>query len=116
MATALLINFIFVALLVGALASASSLLGPRRRLLGDKGLPYETGMPPMASLPHGRMWASYHRLAILFVVFDVDLAFLAPWTLLRWSLDLRMMLSLTVFMGLVAATLAYVWRKGALEC
>ena len=114
MALAFVINFFLVAGLVAVLTFASPLLGARRTMEGDKGLPYETGMRPMEHAAGG-MWVSYFRFAVLFVIFDVDLAFLVPWVLLRGSVDLAMMISLSVFVGLVAFTLAYLWRKGALQ-
>lgn len=116
MATALLINAVLVLAAALGLSWASVLLGPRRRLAGDEGLPYETGMPPLSAEPPDRMWVSYHRFAVLFVVLDVDLAFLAPWVLLRDQLTREAMIAMTVFILLVGFTLAYVWRKGALEC
>ncbi|MBI5242922.1 MAG: NADH-quinone oxidoreductase subunit A [Elusimicrobia bacterium] len=115
MAAALIINFLLVLALVAGMTFASPLFGPKRKLSGEKGVPYETGMPPYGA-PYGRMTVSYYRFAVLFVVFDVDLAFLLPWVLLRRSLSLEAMLSMTVFLGLIALTLAYLWRKGALEC
>ena len=103
-----------VAGLVFGLSKASGWLGPRRRLSGQKGVPYETGMPPFAPAA-GRMTVMYYRFAVLFVIFDIDLAFLIPWVLLRGRVDLAAMVSMSVFLALVSLTLAYVWRKGALE-
>ena len=62
------------------------------------------------------MTVSYWRYAVLFVVFDVDLAFLLPWALSRPILDLTSMLAITGFIALVLLMLAYFWRKGVLEC
>lgn len=112
--TALWINLAVVAALVTAFWYSSVLLGPRRKLQGDKSLPYETGMPPIQPAAAG-MTVSYHRFAVLFVIFDVDLAFLAPWVLLRDRLTLGAMISVSVFLALVGLTLAYVWKKGVLE-
>ena len=114
MVAAFLINILLVGGLVFAFSNASILFGPKRRLEGDKGMPYETGMPPLSARLE-RMWVSYYRYAVLFVIFDVDLAFLVPWVLLRRSLDLVAMISLSAFIFLVGLTLAYLWRKGALE-
>lgn len=111
---ALLINFGLVGLVVTGFSLSSVLLGPRRRLDGQKGMPYETGMPPIAPA-NASMTISYHRYAVLFVIFDIDLAFLAPFVLLRDRLTLTAMLSMSVFLALVGLTLAYVWKKGALE-
>ncbi|HAH05839.1 MAG TPA: NADH-quinone oxidoreductase subunit A [Elusimicrobia bacterium] len=115
MATALIVNLLVVLALAAGMSLASPLFGPRRTLPREKGLPYETGMPPFGA-PYGRMTASYWRFAVLFVVFDVDLAFLVPWVLLRRHLTFEAMVSMSAFLLLIGLTLAYLWRKGALEC
>ena len=111
---ALLLNVIVAAALVLALSSASVLLGPPRRLEGDRGLPYETGLPPMDAAAH-RMSVPYVRHAVLFVIFDVELAFFIPWAAFRRRMDLGDMAALTALAAVFALTLAYVWKKGALE-
>ena len=110
----LALNLILAAVLAAVFSSLSVLLGPSRLLDKDKGLPYETGMPPFESAA-GRMSVLYHRFAVLFVVFDVDLALLIPMVLLRDRLTLEAMWSMTLFLFLISLTLVYVWRKGALE-
>ena len=115
MITALLLNLLFCLALGVGMAFASNLLGPKKTMAGDKSMPYETGMPPVAPA-FGRMTSTYQRFAVLFVVFDVDLAFLVPFVLLRPEAGLRELAVLTAFVTLVALTLAVVWRQGALEC
>ncbi|MFA6092988.1 MAG: NADH-quinone oxidoreductase subunit A [Elusimicrobiota bacterium] len=112
---AFIIDLAVVLALVAGMSLVSGILGPRRTLKGQKGLPYETGMPPFGP-PLGRSSFSYQRLAVLFVVFDADLAFLVPWVLLRDQLSFEALVSLTVFILLAGLTLAYLWRKGGLEC
>ena len=58
----------------------------------------------------------YWRFAVLFVVFDVDLAFLLPWALTRGAVTAGQLAAMTIFVGLLGFMLAYFWRKGALEC
>ena len=53
---------------------------------------------------------------MLFVVFDVDLAFLLPFVLVRPRLDAAALAAITGFTVLIVFMLAYFWRKGALEC
>src|SRR3990170_2535046 len=97
MLTALGINVLLVGLIVVFLTFASTLFGPKRRMAGEKGVPYETGMPPLTGQAE-RMWISYYRYAVLFVIFDVDLAFLIPWVLLRHQLSQAAMISMSVFL------------------
>ncbi|MDE2293738.1 MAG: NADH-quinone oxidoreductase subunit A [Elusimicrobia bacterium] len=115
MIAAILINLALCTGISLAMAYASRLLGHKRTMEGDKALPYETGVKPMPPA-FGRMTATYHRFAVLFVVFDVDLAFLVPFILLRPQAGPRELAALTLFVTLVALTLAVVWRQGALNC
>ena len=112
---ALAVNLLVVLGITGLFANAGRLLGPRPKHQGDAELPYETGLPPLAPAYEG-MTVSYWRYAVLFVVFDVDLAFLLPWALAKPVLDLTSMLAITGFIALVLLMLAYFWRKGVLEC
>ena len=112
---ALVINLVVVAAITGLFANAGKMFGPKGVHLGDAEMPYETGLPPL-SPAHERMTVLYHRFAVLFVVFDVDLAFLLPWALNRPQLDMTAMAAITGFTLIVLFMLAYFWRKGALEC
>ena len=112
---ALMMNLFAVLALAGFFAGAGALFGPRSRHEGDADMPYETGLPPL-SPGHERMTALYWRYAVLFVVFDVDLAFLLPCVLVRPGLDAATLAAITGFTVLIVFMLAYFWRKGALEC
>lgn len=112
---ALAVNFVAVLALTGLFANAGKLFGPKSVRVGDAELPYETGLPPL-SPAHERMTVLYHRFAVLFVVFDVDLAFLLPWALNKPVLNLGAMAAISGFTLVVLFMLAYFWRKGALEC
>lgn len=109
------LNFAIVAALATAMSLSSRLLGPKSVLEGEKGMPYETGMRPIETA-YRETDVLYYRFAVLFVVFDVDLAFLLPWVWLRGSLTLAAMISMTAFFLLVGFMLAYVWKKGLLRC
>ncbi len=112
---ALVVNLVAVAAITGLFANAGKMFGPKSIRQGDADMPYEAGLPPLSSA-HERMTVLYHRFAVLFVVFDVDLAFLLPWALNRPRLDLTAMIAMTAFTLIVLFMLAYFWRKGALEC
>lgn len=109
------LDVMLTAAVVLALSCAGWLFGPKPRHEGDAEMPYETGEVPIEPAVD-RMAVPYYRFAVLFVVFDVDLAFLLPWALNRRSVDLPQMLTMSAFVALVAFMLAYFWRKGALEC
>ena len=82
-----------VALLVaGGLLAAPHLLAPRRKT-AVKQMPYESGMDPVGDA-RGRFDVRFYLVAIVFLVFDVELLFLYPWAVAAWSDD----------PGIVAAT------------
>src|SRR5271168_5134793 len=76
--------FILVAIMtaVGMLA-ASALLGPRR-VTAVKQMPYESGMDPIGDARQ-RFDVRYYLVAIVFLLFDVELLFLYPWAVAQWS-------------------------------
>jgi NADH-quinone oxidoreductase subunit A len=115
MAAAFVLNLVGVAGIVVFMANAGKLLGPEARHEGDAELPYETGLPPLEEAGLG-MSALYWRFAVLFVVFDVDLAFLLPWALNRGTLHGHDVAAVTLFVGLLVFMLSYFWRKGSLSC
>lgn len=112
---AVTVNLLLVLLLVLALSHSAKLLGPKTKHEGDFHMPYETGMAPLEPAI-SRMSVLYYKFAVLFVVFDVDLAFLLPWALSRPELDGAMMAAITAFTALLGLMLAYLWRRGVLEC
>lgn len=112
---AIAVNVLMVLAVVLAFSNSGRLLGPKPVHEGDFDVPYETGMLPIEPAAE-RMAVLYYRFAVLFVVFDVDLAFLLPWALNRPVLDAQMMGAVTFFVGSVGLMLAYLWRRGVLEC
>ena len=111
----LLMNVILILAITGLFANAGKLFGPKPVHQGDAEMPYETGMPPIAPA-YDRMSVLYWRFAVLFVVFDVDMAFFLPWALSKPALTMGSMLAISGFTGMLLLMLAYFWRKGALEC
>lgn len=112
---AILFNFLMVGALVFALANSGKLLGPKPRHEGDGNKPYESGLLPLEQASQN-MSVLYWRFAVLFVVFDVDLALLLPWAMGGRLAGPEQAIAATLFTGMVALMLAYFWRKGALEC
>lgn len=115
--SALAIGFdiVLTAAIVFGMANIGKLLGPKGRHEGDADVPFETGqIPQVRAVEH--MSIIYYKFAVLFVVFDVDFAFLLPWALNRRTLDLEQMATMSVFVALAGFMLAYFWRKGTLEC
>jgi len=75
---------------------------------------YECGVPPV-----GDAWqpfnVRYYLFALLFVVFDVEAAFLFPWALAFRQVGAYAVAEMLIFVALLGVGLAYAWRRGALE-
>ena len=108
-------------LMLGALAGlvatgmlmANRFLGPRRPN-PVKSAPFECGKEPIA-LPAGRLPVHFYVMAMLFVVFDVELVFLFPWAVTLRRLGWPALIEMALFLAVVVAGFVYAWRKGALE-
>ena len=88
-------------------------LGPKKPVPA-KFEPYESGMKPFM-LPRRRFPVHYYLVAILFVVFDIEILFLYPWAVLIRELRWFGLVEMAIFLGIVLLGFAYAWRKGALE-
>ena len=95
----------------GVILGLSSLVGRRGRV---ELAPYESGQPLLDNA-HKRISILFFLVAIDFVIFDVEAAFLYPWVLVLkdggWPLFWAMM----VFIFLIVVGFAYIWRKGGLN-
>ncbi|MDZ7373046.1 MAG: NADH-quinone oxidoreductase subunit A [candidate division KSB1 bacterium] len=108
-----LLTALFVGFLVAAMLGLSLLLGPRRKSAA-KGEPFETGMVPF-NLPGDRFAIRFYVIAILFVIFDVELVFLFPWVTVFRTLGWFGFAEMAFFLAVLALALLYAWKKGALE-
>ncbi|MBX7186361.1 MAG: NADH-quinone oxidoreductase subunit A [Vicinamibacteria bacterium] len=91
----------------------SWLLG-RPRPNAAKSSVYECGVPSVAKLSE-RFPIKFYLVAMLFILFDVDAAFLYPWALVFKELGLFGFVEMMIFMGLLGAGFAYAWKSGAFE-
>jgi NADH-quinone oxidoreductase subunit A len=91
----------------------SQLLG-RPRPNAAKNAVYECGVPSVAKLSE-RFPIKFYLVAMLFILFDVDAAFLYPWALVFKELGVFGFIEMMIFMGLLGAGFAYAWKSGALE-
>ena len=91
---------------------ANALFGPKRPS-PIKSQPFECGVDPIA-LPAGRLPIHFYVVAMLFVVFDVELVFLFPWAVLVGQLGRFGLIEMGAFLLVVVAGFLYAWREGAL--
>lgn len=78
-----------------------------------KGTPFECGMLPIGRAS-GFLHVRYYIFAILFLIFDVEAVFLFPWAVTFIDVGKRAFWEMSVFIGILAAGLAYAWKKGVL--
>ena len=105
--------FLFVACGIGvALIVIGNVLGPRRPN-AEKLSPYECGFP---AFEDARMQfdVRYYLVAILFIVFDLEIAFVFPWAVVFRELGVFGLVEMGVFLALLVLGFAYAWKKGAL--
>jgi NADH-quinone oxidoreductase subunit A len=91
----------------------SGLLGPSRPS-PEKSAPYECGMPAIGDARE-RHSVKFYLIAMIFLLFDIEIAFLYPWAMALRDLGWTGFVQVALFMGLLVFGYIYVWRKGALD-
>ena len=111
------IGIVIALILAGAFAAANvalaSLLGPKKPSL-VKSEPFECGEVPF-SLPAGRLSIKFYLVAMLFVLFDVEIVFLYPWAVAFHRLGPVGLMEMGLFLGILMVGVFYAWDNGALE-
>jgi NADH-quinone oxidoreductase subunit A len=99
----------------GAFISAGSLLGPKPKAPTNyQGDPYESGMP--SEVQQGfRFGISFYLIAMLFILFDIEVVFLYPIAVQLRAYGSFALVETVVFIVLLVVAFIYVWRRGALE-
>ena len=109
-----------ILILAGLAGTVATLMLVANRFLGPKkpsavkSAPFECGVDPIA-LPAGRLPVHFYIMAMLFVVFDVELVFLFPWAVALKELGWFGLADMALFLGIVVAGFVYAWKHGALE-
>jgi NADH-quinone oxidoreductase subunit A len=105
-----IVGFVFLALTL----LLSRLIQAKGKPGDDKYIPYECG-----ELPEGSAWIRFnirfYVLALIFIIFDVEIVFLLPWAVVFKRLGSFAFIEGLIFIGILLVGLAYVWKKGDLE-
>ena len=109
----IVITFALAGLIVGGMLFLGAVLGPKR-ITPVKEEPFECGKDVFA-LPEHRFSVKFYVVAIMYVLFDIELMFLYPWAVEFRSLGADGFLVMLIFLGVLIAGLFYVWGKGAFE-
>ncbi|MGI9301506.1 MAG: NADH-quinone oxidoreductase subunit A [Gammaproteobacteria bacterium] len=106
--------FITIGVVLGGVMMAlGAAIGPRR---ADKAKdsPYECGFEAFED-SRMKFDVRYYLVAILFIIFDLEIAFLFPWAVVLDKIGLFGLLAMAVFLGILVVGFIYEWKKGALE-
>ena len=107
--------FVGLGSLIGlAFALLNSFLGPKRRERAAQGDPYECGLPSEVQ-KNFRFGISFYLVAMLFILFDIEVIFLFPVAIQLKAFGTFALLETVVFIALLVVAFVYVWRRGALE-
>ena len=106
--------FLFVAIVIAvALLVIGWLLGPKRPE-AEKLSPYECGFEAFEDA-RMKFDVRYYLVAILFIIFDLEIAFLFPWAVVFKEIGLTAIVAMAIFLGILVIGFVYEWKKGALE-
>ena len=89
------------------------ILGPRRAD-SEKNSPYECGFEAFED-SRMKFDVRYYLVAILFIIFDLEIAFLFPWAIVLDEIGLFGIIAMGIFLGILVIGFIYEWKKGALE-
>jgi NADH-quinone oxidoreductase subunit A len=106
--------FLVIAGAIAVAMVAGSFILAQQRPDSEKLSPYECGFEPFEDA-RIRFDVRYYLVAILFIIFDLEVAFLFPWAVSLGDIGMFGFWSMVVFLGVLTVGFIYEWRKGALE-
>ncbi len=106
--------FIGIAIAFGAVSLIAGWFVRPSRPYRAKLTPYESGSP-LFSDARIQFPMRYYIIAMLFVIFDIEIIFMIPWAVRFQSLGLLGLVEMLVFLGILLVGFWYAWKKGALE-
>ena len=106
--------FIFIGFLVGLGPIIFGFLLSPKKYNAIKLSPYECGFDPFESA-RIKFDVKFYLLAILFIIFDLEIAFLFPWSVILQDINLYGFFSMIIFLFELIIGYFFIWKKGALE-
>ncbi|HEX2989626.1 MAG TPA: NADH-quinone oxidoreductase subunit A [Anaerolineales bacterium] len=105
---------IVIATVVALIAiGLGTLFGPKKESAA-KSMPYESGMNPYGEGTR-RMPIRFYLVAVLFILFDIEVVFFLPWAITFRQLGLFGLIEMVIFIVILLVGYVYAWKKGALE-
>jgi NADH-quinone oxidoreductase subunit A len=109
----IVVLIVIATVLAGLVVVIGMLFGPRHPTL-RKSMPYESGMRPIGPGTR-RMPVRFYLVAVLFILFDIEIVFFLPWAVVFKQLGLFGLVEMLIFILILLVGYVYVWKKGALE-
>jgi NADH-quinone oxidoreductase subunit A len=106
--------FLGIAMVVGVAAIGLPFLLAKQHPDAEKLSPYECGFEPFDDARR-KFDVRFYLVAILFIIFDLEVAFLFPWAVTLGDIGLLGFFSMLAFLGVLTVGFIYEWKKGALE-
>jgi NADH-quinone oxidoreductase subunit A len=100
-------------LIAGIAIGLGELFGPKKTSAA-KSMPYESGMNPYGEGTR-RMPVRFYLIAVLFILFDIEVVFLLPWAITFRKLGVFGLIEMAIFIVILLIGYVYAWGKGALE-
>jgi NADH-quinone oxidoreductase subunit A len=109
----ILVLLVVAAGMAAAVLLLNALLAPKLRTRQKLEI-YESGVP-LVDASHKRISIKFFVIAMIFILFDVEIAFIYPWALVFRSAGWPLFLEMLAFMAILAVGYAYIWKKGAFD-
>ncbi|MCA1900383.1 MAG: NADH-quinone oxidoreductase subunit A [Chloroflexi bacterium] len=116
----MLLEYIAIAVMIGVATiiafvaiGLGELFGPKKSTEA-KSIPYESGITPFGEGTR-RMPIRFYLVAVLFILFDIEVIFFLPWAIAFRQLGLFGLIEMVVFLAILTVGYVYAWKKGALE-
>lgn len=109
------LTILFITLVVPIALHFTKYLGPKSPHNSANDQPYESGVSRITGDSFERFSVKYYLVAIIFILFDVEVVFMLPWAVNLRDLGMFGLLEMFTFMALLVAGLIYVYKKGALK-
>ena len=110
----LLVIFIIASGIAGLIIFLNGILGPKNKGSAAKSEPFECGVKPF-SLPSGHFSVKFYLMAMLFILFDVEIVWFFPWAVVLRKFRWTGIIEMFAFIAVLVLGYIYAWKKGALE-
>ena len=106
--------FLGLAIVIAVVAVGASYIVVNQHPDREKNSAYECGFEPFSDSRH-KFDVRFYLVAILFIIFDLEVAFLFPWAVSLGKIGVYGFWSMVIFLGILTVGFIYEWKKGALE-